>query len=474
MRFGDIAKFRKIRLTGRRRSVQGSSLVSTLVAIVILTLVFAGGFMAIENDGTATAVQASQVQATTVADSILNLEQANPGCGNYTAMSASATGSSLNLGALSTWNTSLGSATIGTANGDWNISGADSWTYIGTGSPAGWQYPYSQPVTVSTGETLQLSANIDARNTTAGGPGMGIYTYVPGVGMDSGEFGMWQTSGVDSTLSGQWTVPQGVSQIVVFPDTSNATVTAGQPLIWSQIQLSVVGTLSGANSQLTPCEVAVPAGEYYQAASDTQQPPASLSSCGSEPQVTTLNLEQASPSPWFCVNYSGQVLWGYAESSWVVPAADASVCPGSSGESSAVAVARLLERTIVLKSQVLNQPVRTYAISRTTAPSVGPLPAGELSAGGLKSVMITGVPQGDFAELAMNLWTGGTGGASQAQVLVTGSPNSSGQIFFPAIPADATGVEYWITSTPSLKNPPSVASGTQIPPLSNTVTCEAG
>ena len=443
----------------------------TLIAIVILTLVFASGFMAIQNDGTATAVQASQVQATTVADSILNLEQANPGCGNYTAAAASTTGDTLNLGALTTWNTSA--ATVGTSNGDFNISGGTAWGYIGTGSPAGWHWVYSQPVTVSAGETLQLSANVDARNVTAGGPAMGIYSYVPGVGMDSGEFGLWQSAGVDSTLSGQWTVPQGINQIVVFPDTSNATVTAGQTVIWSQIELQVVNS-SGAGSQVTPCQVGVPAGEYHQGASDTQQPPISLSSCGSEPQVTTLNLEQASPSPWFCVDYSGQVLWGYTESSWVLPTADLSVCPSSSGESSAVPVARLLQRTVVLKSQVLNQPVRTYAISRTTSPSLGALPAGSSSNTGLKAIMITGVPQGDFAELALNVWTGGTGGASQSQILVTGAPNSQGQIFFPAIPADATEVEYWITSTPSLQNPPSTASGTLVPSLSNTVTCEAG
>lgn len=429
--------------------------------------------MAIQNDGTATAVQASQVQATTVADSILNLEQANPGCGNYTAAAASTTGDTLNLGALTTWNTSA--ATVGTSNGDFNISGGTAWEYIGTGSPAGWHWVYSQPVTVSAGETLQLSADINATNATAGAPAIQIYSYVPGVGMDQGGFDyLSQNAGVNGSVSGQWTVPSGITQVVVLPDTSDATVTVGQGVFWSQIQLSVVGTPSGVSSQLMPCQVGVPAGEYHQATSDTQQPPASLSSCGSEPQVTTLNLEQASPSPWFCVDYSGQVLWGYTESSWVLPTADSLVCPSSSGESSAIPVARLLQRTVVLKSQVLNQPVRTYAISRTTAPSLGALPAGGSSNTGLKSIMITGVPQGDFAELAMNLWTGGTGGASQSQIFVTGAPNSQGQVFFPAIPADATEVEYWITSAPSLQNPPSTASGTLVPSLSNTVTCEAG
>ena len=446
----------------------------TLIGIVVLTLTFAAGFAAVENDGTATAVQAAQAQATTIADSILNLEQANPGCGDYTALAATAAGSSLNLGALSTWNISLGGVTIGTANGEWSISGTDSWSYVGTGSPAGWEYPYSQPVTVYAGETLQLSANVDARNVTAGGPAMGIYSYVPGVGMDSGEFGLWQTAGVDSTLSGQWTVPQGINQVVVFPDTSDATVTAGQSVAWSQIQLQVVDSPSGTGAQSMPCQVAVPTGEYHQATTDAQQPPTSLSSCGSEPLVTALNLEQASPSPWFCVDYSGQILWGYAESSWVLPQADSAVCPGSSGEASAIPVARLLKRTVVLESQVLNQPLRSYSFSRTAAPSLGPLPMNEASSSGLASVMITGVPNGDFAELALNLWTGGTGGASQSQIFMTGAPDSQGRIFFPAIPSDATGVEYWITSAPSLENPPSTASGTAIPSLSNTVTCEAG
>lgn len=430
--------------------------------------------MAVENDGTATAVQASQVQATTIADSILNLEQANPGCGNYTAMGATTTGGSLDLGALSTWEPSGGA--IGTANGDINVS--DSGTnggevvFYGTGADSNFVQLVSNTISVLPNTTYTASAYQNMLNAETSG---GWYASLR-VFTQSGVF-IGQTAtgpGTSELTSFTFTTGASVTGITIDVTPSGMVVPAGETTSFSQIQLTVDGTLSGVSSQFMPCQVGVPAGEYYQAASDTQQPPASLSSCGSEPQVTTLNLEQASPSPWFCVDYSGQVLWGYAESSWVVPTADASVCPGSSGESSAVPVASLLQRTVVLKSQVLNQPIRSYAISRTAAPSVGPLPAGALSTGNLKSVMVTGVPQGDFAELAMNLWTGGTGGASQTQVLVTGSPNSSGQIFFPAIPADATGVEYWITSTPSLQNPPSVASGTQITSLSNTVTCEAG
>ncbi len=456
----------------RRRGVEGATLIGTLVGVVVLTLTFAASFEAIRNDGTATGVQASETQAVTVANSLLNLEQTSPGCGDYTALAAETAGSLLNLGALSTWNTS--SATIGTSNGDFNISGANSWEYIGTGSAASWHWVYSQPVDVYAGETIQLSAEINATNATSGGAAIQIYSYVPGVGMDEGGFDyLAQNPGTNSVVTGQWTVPQGINQIVVLPDTSDVTVNAGQGIFWSQIQLQVVSS-SSASSQIMPCQIAVPSGQYHQAASDTQQPPASLSSCGSEPLVTTLNLEQASPSPWFCVDYSGQVLWGYAESSWVLPQADSAVCPGSSGEASAVPVARLVKRTVVLESQALNQPVRTYRFSRTAAPSVGPLPMNETSSSGLKSVMITDVPVGDFAELAMNLWIGGTGGANQTQVFMTGASDGQGQVFFPAIPADATGLEYWITPSPSLENPPAAAAGTTIPSLSNTITCEAG
>ncbi len=469
-RFVSPTGFSKSHTTKRRPSVQGASLIGALVGIAILTLVFAGGFMAIENDGTAAAVQASQAQATTVGDSILNLEQANPGCGNYTATGATTTGSSSNLGALSTWNTI--DVPLGTGDGQWQVVAGSTWQYQGTGGTQnGDWHVHSATVTVIPGATYTLSGTINATNITST---QYVDFQVLNPGWSASYLMVSQAIGSSGSVSGTITIPSGVTQVIVGAQLVNPDVPAGAPVTFSQIQLSIVGTSSGANSQFTPCQIAVPAGEYYQASSDTAQPPQSLASCGSAPQVTTLNLEQASPSPWFCVQYSGQVLWGYTESSWVLPTSDLSVCPGSSGEGSAVPVAALLKRTVVLESQVLNQPVRTYDISRTTAPSIGAVPAGGASSVGLKSIMITGVPQGEFAELAMTVWTGGTGGSSQAQMLLTGAPNTQGQIFFPAIPADATSVEYWITATPSLQNPPSVASGTLIPSLSNTVTCEAG
>ena len=98
---------------------------------------------------------------------------------------------------------------------------------------------YSQPVTVTPGETLTLSADINATSVTSGGPAIQIYSYVPSIGMHQGGFDyLSQNPGTNSTVSGQWTVPAGITQVVVLPDTSDATVAAGQPLTWSNIQLT--------------------------------------------------------------------------------------------------------------------------------------------------------------------------------------------------------------------------------------------
>ncbi len=127
-------------------------------------------------------------------------------------------------------------ATIGTANGDWNIqnSGTDtaSWYYIGTGAAEGFQGVGARGVAVTPGDTWTLAW------TGAVVP--------PGIGFPS-----WIISSRNSFLadvldvpiaapagSRTFTVPAGVTSLFVQTDTINLIVPAGVQMVFGTVQLT--------------------------------------------------------------------------------------------------------------------------------------------------------------------------------------------------------------------------------------------
>ncbi len=146
------------------------------------------------------------------------------------------------LGALSTWNTSA--VSVGSGNGQWQIVNGDTWQYQGTGTTqSGYQQVHSQSVTVSPGATYTLSGAINATNITSA-------SYVDFQILDPG----WTTSylmvsqsvGTSGSVSGTVTIPSGVTQVIVAAQLGNPDVLAGTPVTFSQIQLApgIVGALN--------------------------------------------------------------------------------------------------------------------------------------------------------------------------------------------------------------------------------------
>lgn len=116
------------------------------------------------------------------------------------------------------------------------VSGG-KWTYTGTGAASGFHLPQSATFPVTPGQKVIFSAYCDASKVTLGTATWQLYDPTIVTNYAALFFGV----GVNGQLSTTFIVPPGVTQMKCICDTSNCTVTAGQPVIWSNPQLSVVG-----------------------------------------------------------------------------------------------------------------------------------------------------------------------------------------------------------------------------------------
>ena len=151
-----------------------------------------------------------------------------------------------------TWSFTTGNAaaTIGTADGDWNVTGAGSNAaaieYIGTGSvaPAG-TWARGALAAVTAGTTMTLSALLDGTNLLAGSDMSLAVIYNDNLNNIIGAISV--TSGAKSVQSLTFTVPTGATtlQLVPFMSLYGGTngAAAGLPVSWSQIQLTETSTV---------------------------------------------------------------------------------------------------------------------------------------------------------------------------------------------------------------------------------------
>lgn len=113
------------------------------------------------------------------------------------------------------------------------IGNGNSWEYIGTGIASGLQTVYSQTITVVPGASYTLSGYISAISVPAGNVGWFVY--------DASTMTVCYGSAVQANgsgvVSGNFVVPIGVTQVCVIAGTNNATVSAGQEVVWQFPQL---------------------------------------------------------------------------------------------------------------------------------------------------------------------------------------------------------------------------------------------
>jgi hypothetical protein len=171
-----------------------------------------------------------------------------------------------------------------------------------------------------------MSENINATNALAGGgaPYMGLFS--PSIG--TGYLGLYQTPGVNGVVSGTWTAPAGVTQVVIIDDTDNATVAAGLPISWSQPQFypnipnynycwgnSAPSSMSGIDSPVTVwCSTGFDPTSTTTRVVTLDACPSTVSGaqCMASPSLqTTITLDdypqpQGTPSTTICITTCGE------------------------------------------------------------------------------------------------------------------------------------------------------------------------
>jgi len=120
-------------------------------------------------------------------------------------------------------------------NGAAGMLGGNAFVYTGTGAASGFQFNSSAAITVTPGETYTLSGYIDATNVTSGTPSWDVFS----TNIQTSFGDVSATPGTKGRVSLTFVVPAGVTQVVVLCDTSNATVTNGGQLIFSNPQLEL-------------------------------------------------------------------------------------------------------------------------------------------------------------------------------------------------------------------------------------------
>lgn len=126
------------------------------------------------------------------------------------------------------------------ANNGWITGGAFEVT--GNGSPSSFQVAKSQLITVVPGTQYTISGYIDATHVTAG-PNPEWAVFDPN--LQTNYASPNQAPGVVGRVSQTFTVPAGVTTVVVIADTSNSTIANGQTLFFSDPQLEVGATATG-------------------------------------------------------------------------------------------------------------------------------------------------------------------------------------------------------------------------------------
>lgn len=129
--------------------------------------------------------------------------------------------------------------------GTWVISGTipfnasagavtgGAWQATGTGGASGFNFPKSQVINVAPGHKLTVSGYIDASHVSSGSPAWAVCD----TGVTTQYATASQTAGVNGRVSATFTVPGGVTQIVIIGDTLNCTIANGQLLSFSDPQL---------------------------------------------------------------------------------------------------------------------------------------------------------------------------------------------------------------------------------------------
>jgi hypothetical protein len=110
--------------------------------------------------------------------------------------------------------------------------GGNAFTFTGTGAASGNQSALSDIIDVTPGETVCLSGYIDATHCTVNAPFWAIYdtTGTTQYAVASGVLGKAQR------VAAKWLVPAGVTQVIVVPDTNNATVANATKVVFSEPQ----------------------------------------------------------------------------------------------------------------------------------------------------------------------------------------------------------------------------------------------
>lgn len=131
------------------------------------------------------------------------------------------------------WGTSGGLLWVGSGG----LSGGNSFQYTGTGSTSPTYNIQSSVIGVSPG-TWALSGYLNTSNLVSGGPYIAVQStnLVTTYGIITPPVGV-----TTRTCFPTVTIPSGVSQVVLTIGTGASVVTSGQPLIYSDFQLEIVG-----------------------------------------------------------------------------------------------------------------------------------------------------------------------------------------------------------------------------------------
>jgi hypothetical protein len=123
------------------------------------------------------------------------------------------------------------------------------WQFIGDGNAASFAFAVSDIINVAPGQVLTLSGFIDASQvSSATDPGSLPFWAVEDVRLSTTYGLISQQAGVSGPLQNTFTVPAGVTQVVVICDTNNCIVSNGGVLAFSNPQLE----LGTAASTYTP------------------------------------------------------------------------------------------------------------------------------------------------------------------------------------------------------------------------------
>lgn len=144
-------------------------------------------------------------------------------------------------GVISTWTASNGltfNSTAGAVRGG-------GWQITGTGAASGFLFAVSRVITVTPGATYTFSAYIDATHATTSS----AFWAVQDPTLTTGYASFVQTAGISGRIAQTFTVPSGVTQVVVICDTGNVVVTNGGLLTFSNPQLELGSTATAYTPQ---------------------------------------------------------------------------------------------------------------------------------------------------------------------------------------------------------------------------------